>query len=164
MDKKNVIHYLEMNKASELISREIIDPSFSIIKNIIKQYKLNRFLYDIVGEPFLWFDKLSWSQNQWQEYVEDINLHTWVAYSGGAVAGYFELQKQKDSVVEIKYFGLVQDFIGKGLGSGFLSFAIKEAWSLGASKVILNTCSKDHPMALKNYLSRGFKKIREEES
>ncbi len=164
MDTKNVIHFLEMDNVSELNSRDINDSDFKVIKNSIKQYKLNRFLYDIVGEPYLWFDKISWSVDQWQEYVEDYNLHTWVAYKNGAVAGYFELQVQDENVVEIKYFGLVDRFIGQGLGSGFLSIAITEAWNLGASKVILNTCNKDHPAALKNYLKRGFSIVREEKS
>lgn len=159
---QNVIHYLEMSDRSLFKSKPITDPGFTIVKCGIKQPKLNKFLYDIVGEPFEWFDKKEWSSSQWQEYVEDVTLHTWVAYKDGAVAGYFELQEQDNSTVEIKYFGLTTLFIGKGLGSGFLSFAINEAWDLGAKKVILNTCDKDHPMALKNYLARGFNKIREE--
>lgn len=155
------IHFLEMDSPDELNSRNIADKEFRIEKVEIKQYKLNKFLYNIVGEPFLWFDKSSWTDDQWKEYVLNKNLFTWVAYKRGAIAGYFELLKE-DRSVEIKYFGLTEEFIGKGLGSGFLSYAIEKSWELGAEKVILNTCDKDHPMALKNYLDRGFKKIREE--
>lgn len=162
MSIKNVIHYLEMIDKKDLLVKSITDNEFKVVKVMLKQFKLNRFLYDIVGEPFNWFDKKNWTENQWKKYVNDDNLHTWVAYKCGAVAGYFELMVLADRVVEIKYFGLTTDFIGKGLGSGFLSYAINEAWELGATRVILNTCSKDHPMALKNYLDRGFKKTREE--
>lgn len=164
MGSSNTIYYLEMKDKNDFIFSPVTDQGFTIVKVNIKQFKLNRFLYDIVGEPFLWFDKKNWSENQWKDYVFNDNLHTWVAYKEGAIAGYFELLVLEKKAVEIKYFGLTEDFIGKGYGSGFLSHAVKEAWNLGASKVILNTCSKDHPAALKNYLDRGFNKIREESS
>ncbi len=161
MALENVIHYLEMTSRSDFNEVTVVDPNFIIVKNSIKQYKLNRFLYDLIGEPFLWFDKLEWSRKKWQDYVSNDNLHTWVAYKYGSIAGYFELQIDRDDSVEINYFGLTADFIGKGLGSCFLSFAVNRAWDLGAKKIILNTCSKDHPIALKNYLARGFKIMKE---
>lgn len=161
---ENVIYYLEMSDISEFNEVELKDSSFRLEKNDLKQFKFNKFLYDIVGEPFLWFDKKRWSDNQWREYVLNDNLHTWIAYKHGAIAGYFELQVLESHIVEIKYFGLTTNFIGHGLGSGFLSLAIRESWNLGAHKVVLNTCSKDHPKALRNYMDRGFKLIREVKS
>lgn len=155
------IHFLEMHSLDELNSRRILDNDFRIEKVELKQFKLNKFLYNIVGEPFLWFDKNDWTDEQWKDYVFDKNLFTWVGYKNGAIAGYFELLIE-DNSVEIKYFGLTEEFIGQGLGSGFLTYAIERAWEFKPSKVILNTCDKDHPRALKNYLDRGFKKIREE--
>ncbi len=156
-----IIHYLEMKSKNEHNISELKDKEFTINMCQIKQFKLNKFLYNIVGEPFLWFDKSNISDNKWKKYVDNPNLYTWVAYKKGAIAGYFELLKEHD-FVEIKYFGLTTDFIGQGLGSGFLSYAINQAWSFGPDRVILNTCDKDHKNALKNYLDRGFKKIEEE--
>ena len=93
----------------------------------------------------------------WAELVASPELRTWVAYSGGVIAGYFELRKQ-GSDVEILYFGLSPEFIGKGLGRPILEDAITKAWSWkGASRVWVHTCSLDHPAALKNYERRGFK-------
>lgn len=155
------IHYLEMSERSQFKPKDIKDRELKIEKVEIKQFKLNKFLYNIVGEPFSWFDKAPWSDDQWREYVEDSRLNTWVAWKKGAIVGYFELLNDSDSV-EIKYFGLTTDFIGKGLGGGFLSYAIDRAWEMNPGRVILNTCDDDHPYALKNYLDRGFIKIREE--
>lgn len=157
------IHYLEMNKKSELIPKIIVDRDIRIERVDVKQYKLNKFLYDLVGEPFSWFDKKNWTNSQWEDYVLNDNLYTWVAYKKGAIVGYFELLKDKE-IVEIKYFGLTTDFIGQGLGGGFLTYAIERAWEMNPERVILNTCDDDHPYALKNYQDRGFKKIREEKS
>ena len=81
-------------------------------------------------------------------------------YLRGTPAGYFELDDQ-DGDVEIAYFGLLPQFLGKGLGGGFLTAAVEKAWEMGAARVWVHTCSLDHPNALKNYQARGFQIYRE---
>jgi hypothetical protein len=76
----------------------------------MKQFQLNKFLYELIGEKWLWTDKLSWSDKEWKDYVESESLRTWVAYYNGAIAGYYELFKQNDDV-EIIYLGLVESFL-----------------------------------------------------
>jgi len=75
----------------------------------------------------------------------------------GTPAGYFELEDQRDDVVEIVHFGLMPQFIGKGIGGALLTDAVNTAWARGAKKVWLHTCSVDHPSALGNYQARGFR-------
>ena len=58
--------------------------------------------------------------------------------------------------VEIAYFGLLPQFIGKGLGGWLLTRAIERGWELGASRVWVHTCSLDGPGALSNYQARGL--------
>ncbi len=79
-----------------------------------------------------------------------------------APAGYFELCEHDDGAVEIVYFGLLPDFIGRGWGKYLLTGATQAAWGLGPSRVWLHTCTLDHPAALPNYLRRGFRAVREE--
>jgi GNAT superfamily N-acetyltransferase len=79
-----------------------------------------------------------------------------------APAGYFELRRDSDNAIEIAYFGLLPEFVGRGLGKALLSAAATEAWRAGASRVWLHTSSLDHPAALPNYLARGFKVFRTE--
>ena len=81
---------------------------------------------------------------------------------GAETAGYFELRRHDDRLVEIMYFGLAQPFIGRGLGGWLLTRACDEAFVLGGSRVVLNTCTLDAPQALPNYLARGFTIVREE--
>ncbi len=128
----------------------------------VKQFRFNRFFYELVGAPWQWVDKLSWSDAQWQAYAEREDLRTWAGWVEGSPAGYFELEKRADDSVEICYFGLAPAFIGRGLGRYFLSRAVAEAWNWEAARVTVNTCSLDHPSALQNYQSRGFEVYRTE--
>ena len=150
------VYYLQMHSPAELVPGGDA-PGLLITEARVKQWPLNRFLYQYVGGPWDWKDKLSWSEPQWQAYAEADDLRTWVAYSEGSPAGYFELQKQPGNEVEIKYFGLAQAFIGKGLGGKLLTSAIEQAWAWGeVSRVWVHTCSLDHPGALANYQARGL--------
>ena len=151
---------------------EMVDPADTTNESIEKSYdlklvevampELNRFLYVTVGAPWTWYMKLSWSYEEWKNYLSG-NIHTWVAYKGATPIGYFELELQVDNNVEIAYFGLVPEFIGKGHGKALLQDAITRAWELGGTRVWLHTCSLDHPQALRNYLARGFKVFKEED-
>ena len=52
--------------------------------------------------------------------------------------------------------------IGKGIGGGMLSLAVREAWEIkGTQRVWLHTCSDDHPHALGNYEKRGFRLVQD---
>jgi len=122
----------------------------------VKQFKFNKFLYQFIGEKWLWTDKLSWSDQRWKSYVENDNLRTCVAFFGGSIAGYFELLRENNDV-EIIYFGLAEDFIGRGYGGYLLTEAIKTSWNWDkVERVWVHTCTLDHPSALQNYLSRGM--------
>ena len=154
------IFNLEMTDRSQLKPKHDAN-GLTVVEVKIKQYQFNRFLYQFVGAAWEWTDKLALSDSQWQEYSEADNLHLFVAYKDGAPAGYFELQQQGDTTVEIMYFGLGERFIGKGFGGYLLTEAIEQAWSLpNTRRVWVHTCSLDHPSALQNYQARGFSLFR----
>jgi len=156
------IFYLEMNTEDELNAVESSN-GLSVVEAEIDNFRLNKFLYQYVGEPWQWTDKLKLSDDEWRQYVDNPGIRTWVANYRGSIAGYFELSQTENGDVEIMYFGLAADFIGKGFGGYLLSEAIKRAWSLeGVSRVWVHTCTLDHPSALKNYQARGFKIYKEE--
>jgi GNAT superfamily N-acetyltransferase len=120
-----------------------------------------RALYTLVGERWLWRDRLVWTDAELDAYLSEPNVHVWLLSVGGATAGYFELKQHNDSV-EVMYFGLVPAFMGRGLGGWMLTRAVDEAFALGTRRVVLNTCTLDAPQALPNYLARGFSIVREE--
>ena len=89
-------------------------------------WKFNREMYFKVGENWKWIDKRPWTDEQWKEYAANPNLRTFAGYYENALVGYFELhrtalegQKTEDrEEIEIAYFGLLPEFIGRGLGGG----------------------------------------------
>ena len=150
------ITYLEMGAPAELKPKRLSDPRFSVREATVKQWEFNRFLYALVGRDWSWNDKLKWSDQLWQSYVEADELRTFVAYYDGSVAGYYELRRDDGRGVEIAIFGLTPSFIGRGFGGVLLTSAIEEAWKMEPTRVWLHTCSLDHPSALGNYKARGL--------
>lgn len=121
-----------------------------------------RSLYSLVGERWLWRDRLVWTDAELDRYLSSPDVFVWTLNVGGATAGYFELQRHHDATVELMYFGLVESFIGRGLGGWLLTRAAEESFAAGAKRMILNTCTLDSPRALPNYLARGFVIVRED--
>jgi GNAT superfamily N-acetyltransferase len=121
-----------------------------------------RALYSLVGERWHWRDRLVWTDDELDRYLASPGVQVWTLNVGGSTAGYFELQLHPDATIELMYFGLVDAFIGRGLGGWFLTRAVEESFALGCQRVILNTCTLDAPNALPNYLARGFTIVREE--
>jgi GNAT superfamily N-acetyltransferase len=124
---------------------------------------LNRQLYRDVGAMWQWTDRLTWDDSQWSQYVGRSSMNTWLGFWKGERAGYFELDSQHDGNVEIMYFGLLPEFIGRGLGGIMLTAAIQSAWlNPDTRRVWVHTCSNDHKHALENYLKRGFQLFKTE--
>jgi len=121
-----------------------------------------RYLYAEVGRDYHWYDRLRWSDAEVRARLADPAVSFHVLSVGGAPAGYFELQQHRGGSVEIAYFGLLPEFIGRGLGRHLLREATSAAWALEPSRVWLHTCTLDGPAALPNYLARGFRPFKTE--
>lgn len=121
-----------------------------------------RRLYATVGTPWHWRDRLAWSDHTLRAHLASPDIAVWELLVEEASAGYFELRRTGDDEIELAYFGLVPAFIGHGLGGLLLTSAVEEAWSLGARRIWLHTCTLDSPHALPNYRARGFRAYRTE--
>jgi len=121
-----------------------------------------RRLYHAVGDRWYWHDRNAWSDQALAMHLASQSISIWECLVGEDTAGFFELAKHDDGAVEIAYFGLVESFMGRGIGKAMLTRAAEQAWSLGASRVWLHTCTLDSPRALPNYLARGFEETRKE--
>lgn len=118
--------------------------------------------YALIGARWHWRDRLAWSDRELGDYLESSSVQNFTLRVDSETAGWFELRRLDDDSVEIVYFGLAHGFIGRGLGGWLLTRACEEAFTLGATRIVLNTCTLDAPQALPNYLARGFTIVREE--
>jgi GNAT superfamily N-acetyltransferase len=151
--------YLEMRSRDQLRPKRT-DARFQVREKRNRDWRFNRDLYFRVGEQWDWIDKRPWKDEQWEEYAAAPELCTFAGYYDDVLAGYYELRRDTDGGVEIAYFGLLSEFIGRGLGGALLTSAIEEAWSrhsgIVTTRVWVHTCNRDHPQALANYKARGM--------
>ena len=156
-------NYLEINsikdlkvskKPSENCKISLIDPP---------DFQLNKFFYKQVGKNYRWIDRLIWDDSKWINYVQNLNVKTYVLKDSENLVGYFEIildLKKKQS--EIAYFGILSEYFGKKYGGYLLSEAVTKSFEKSIERVWVHTCSLDHKNALSNYLSRGMKIFKRE--
>ena len=155
--------YLEMRDPAQLTPAAFPQASVRIEPLTDCPPSFWRYLYTEVGRRHYWIDRLPWSDDDIRRYLTDPSIQLWLMTVSGAPAGYFELRRDPDGGVEIAYFGLLEEFIGGGLGGHMLSEAARRAWAFDANRVWLHTSTLDHPAALQNYLKRGFVIVRREQ-
>jgi GNAT superfamily N-acetyltransferase len=155
--------YLEMRDRSALRPARVDDPQIAIDQVDDWTPDFWRHLYAEVGRRYVWVDRLQWTDEDIRRYLGDPAVSLWVMTVRGQLAGYFELRREPEGAVEIVYFGLLEPFIGHGLGGHMLTEAVERAWDRGATRVWLHTNTLDHPGALPNYLKRGFTVFRTEQ-
>jgi GNAT superfamily N-acetyltransferase len=151
------ITHLEMRSAADLRPKAPPSADAAVARVPVPMPELNRFFYTAVGGDWYWLDRLPWTFADWQRYLDRPQLETWVVSAGGIPAGYYELERQDGDDVELVYFGLLPAFTGKGLGGWALTEAVRRGWAMGAKRVWVHTCDRDHPGALANYLARGLR-------
>ncbi len=121
-----------------------------------------RFLYNTVGEPWLWYERRALDDVALSQIISDERVEIYVLYVEGVPAGYAELDRRQPPDIELAYFGLLPDYIGKGLGRYLLTWAIDTAWSHEPTRLWVNTNSLDHPKALALYQRCGFRPYKQE--
>ena len=156
-------NYLEINSIKDL--NDAIEPNDDFSLNLLKpiNFQLNKFFYKNIGKKHKWVDRLVWTEAQWIDYVSNKNVKTYVFKFKDDLAGFFELILHSEKKeVEIAYFGLLEEFQNKKLGSYLLSQAIKKSFTENINRVWVHTCSLDHKNALNNYIARGMKVFKTE--
>ena len=151
-------NYLEIDSIQDL--KKVIKPDGDYSLNLQEpiNFQLNKFFYKNIGKNHKWIDRLVWTETQWIDYVSSKNVETYVFKFNADLAGFFELISHSEKKeVEIAYFGLLEEFHNKKLGSYLLSQAIQKSFKPNVNRVWVHTCSLDHKNALKNYIARGMK-------
>jgi GNAT superfamily N-acetyltransferase len=150
-------NYLEINSIQDL--NKVIKPNGDYSLDLLEpiNFQLNKFFYKNIGKKHKWIDRLVWTEAQWIDYVSNKNVKTYVFKFKDDLAGFFELVSHfEKKEVEIAYFGLLEEFQNKKLGSYLLSQAIQKSFKESIDRVWVHTCSLDHKNALNNYIDRGM--------
>tara|TARA_Y100000768_G_C23694214_1_gene548330 strand:+ start:129 stop:632 length:504 start_codon:yes stop_codon:yes gene_type:complete len=151
-------NYLEINSLQELKGTNKLSEDYSLSINNPINFQLNKFFYKTIGKKHQWIDRLTWSEQKWIDYVSSNNVQTYNFKYKDDLVGFFELiYHPEKNETEIAYFGILEEYQNKKLGSYLLSEAIKRSFQNNSKRVWVHTCSLDHKHALNNYISRGMK-------
>ena len=151
-------NYLEINSINDL--KEGVNPSNDYLLILLDpiNFQLNKFFYKNIGKKHKWVDRLIWDEQRWIDYLSSEKVKTYVLKNKDDLVGFFELIfHYEKNEVEIAYFGILEEYQNKKLGSFLLSEAIKRSFDQNVNRVWLHTCSLDHKNALNNYIARGMK-------
>jgi ribosomal protein S18 acetylase RimI-like enzyme len=156
-------NYLEINSLQNLKEKNCPSENYSL--NLIDpiNFQLNKFFYKNIGKNHEWIDRLIWTEEQWIDYLSSERVKTYVLKFKNDLVGFFELiHNLENQEIEIAYFGILEEYQNKKLGSFLLSEAIKLSFKNNIKRVWVHTCSLDHKNALNNYIARGMKVFKTE--
>jgi GNAT superfamily N-acetyltransferase len=160
-----IITHLEMTAPSELRPGRPVDEV--TLDRIDGTSELIRQLHVGIGTPYAWPSTIR-SDEGWAQWLSQPLRQYWLVKHGIEIVGIADMEPRPGGEVEITTFGLLPQYVGKGLGGHALTLAVRRAWDVdpvGAAvvrRIWLHTSTKDHPNAIKNYRSRGFRPFREQ--
>jgi len=156
-DEKVVVTYLEMTERGSLPHVTPKTRNYVLMQAHDITVRFYRYLYDAVGQPWYWTDRKKLSDAALSAIIHDDAVDVYVLYVGGAPAGFYELDARKMPTVDLAFFGIMPEYIGLGLGPYLLSQALETMWHKEPERVLVNTCTLDHPKALPLYQRFGFR-------
>ncbi|MDJ0950124.1 MAG: GNAT family N-acetyltransferase [Alphaproteobacteria bacterium] len=159
---ETVITYLEMTAPPKPVH---LAPAAGKLAFMLAEHptvSFYRYLYNTVGEPWLWYERRVMGDPELLAIIDDPQVDIYVLYADGVPAGFAELDRRSPPDIELAYFGLIPEFVGRGLGPFLLRQAIEEAWTHEPDRLWVHTCTLDHPKALAVYQRAGFAPYRQE--
>lgn len=109
-----------------------------------------------VGEPLLWYSRLSLDDVQLERIIHDPQIEIYVLRSQGENLGILELDFRVGHECEIVSFGIIDTAIGNGFGRWLMNRALEIIWTHEVRRVWLHTCTLDHPRIVPFYIRSGF--------
>ncbi|WP_068928810.1 GNAT family N-acetyltransferase [Planobispora rosea] len=159
---QEIVTYVEMTAPDQL------KPAAPVPGLVLKPLHRNSpLVVDIqarIGAPYGWRSASRTSEEWLAWFAEAPDRTFWLLSFEGEPAGIISYDLHPGGEVEIETFGLLPEFVGRGLGGFALTLGIQRAWELTSSvnRVWLHTSTLDHPHALPNYHRRGFRTFRTE--
>ena len=161
---ETTVTFLEMRARPERRAQAPLKPRATLMRAEAPPVHFYRDLYELVGKPWIWVNRRRMNDHDIAAAIHDPGVRIYVLYADGSPAGFAEFDMRKPHDIELTYFGLAPDFIGRGLGGFFLEQALSIAWDKAPRRVHVQTCTLDHPRALGLYQRSGFTPFRQEQA
>jgi GNAT superfamily N-acetyltransferase len=152
------VTFLEMASSPTHLPPLPLNQNVALLAARDPQLHFYRYLLDRVGRRWKWERSLRLSDEVLAGELAQPGRDVRVLYLDGAPAGFFDIRPTPEET-EIAYFGLMDHAVGRGLGRWFLGAAIGAAWQTKPKKVVVQTCTLDHPAALPLYQKLGFSPV-----
>jgi len=152
---ESAVTYLEMQSPPDRPKTAPLD-GVEMRRAIKPTISFYRYLYNSVGGDWTWTGRRLMDDATLAKSIQDPDVEVNVLWVQGVPAGLIELDLRSSPEIELLYFGLIPDFIGRGLGRYALDWAIDHAWSHRPTRFWVHTCDLDHPNALSVYQKAGF--------
>jgi GNAT superfamily N-acetyltransferase len=151
----NVVTYLEMRQLpANLAARTMSEYAIRLVEK--PDLSWYRRLYREIGEPWLWFSRLRMSDDELRGTLHHPAVDVFAPSRGGPDVGLLEFDRRSFPDIELSFFGVTPDLIGKGAGRALLAHCLPLEWQHEPRRIWLHTCTADHPGALAFYMKFGF--------
>ncbi|MFN0169811.1 MAG: GNAT family N-acetyltransferase [Bryobacteraceae bacterium] len=115
-----------------------------------------RRFFQRIGADWLWYSRLLMTDAELRGTLDHPEVDFYLLRDQGEEMGFFELDRRNQPDIEIRFFGLAPELVGKGLGKAMMAKALEVAWSYRPRRLFLHTCTLDHPRAVEFYRKAGF--------
>ena len=148
--------YLEMTRPPEHVAPRTMPPGLHMEHCLSPTLSFYFYLYNTIGERWAWGERRLQTPDEVRAIITDPSVFLFVPYMHGVPAGMVEVHTKNHPEVELKYFGLMPEFIGRGIGLVALQWTVDWVFRMGAERFWLHTCTQDSPQALVVYQKAGF--------
>lgn len=150
------VTYLEMTQKPRWPRFTPPGGKVAVLKSELPPVHFFRYLHNTIGRDHNWVIRDQMSDEELARILHDPRTAFYVLHINGVPAGMAELDWSAWPEVKLVFFGIIPEFLGKGFGRYFLEQILEIAWDKGPERMILNTCTLDHPRALPMYQRFGF--------
>ena len=164
--KSKIINIIWLEYKGEIKKKPYQDFNYRISHCTSVQIEEYKEIYHNVGKRHSWFGRSNMSNHDLGKIIFSKKVEIHFIKENDKNIGFSEIDYSndyiKDKELRIVHFGLIEKYIGKGLGIKLMNAAITRAYNLNIKKIILQTNSLDHKRALPFYKEYGFEVFAEE--
>jgi GNAT superfamily N-acetyltransferase len=153
---QTVVTHLEMRAQPRLAPAPKPSGRYALIRAEQPPLHFYRYLYDTIGRHYAWVSRRKLTDAELAAIIHDVEVEIYVLWLNGSPVGFAELDFRNMPDADLCFLGVMPEYIGQGLGRFLLNEAISLAWSRGPDRLVVQTCTLDHPNALRLYQRHGF--------